>query len=89
MSESPPWRIVVTPQAEKELKRLPVRDQARVRTAIDTLATAPRRADVRKPRGSTDEWRLRVGDWRVRFRMDSAAKTLVILRVLPRGGAYR
>ena len=36
----------------------------------------------------TDELRLRVGDWRVRFRRDTAQRQLVILRVLPRGRAY-
>ncbi|MBI2893547.1 MAG: type II toxin-antitoxin system RelE/ParE family toxin [Deltaproteobacteria bacterium] len=34
-----------------------------------------------------DGYRLRVGDWRVLFRMDS--KTITVVRVLPRGGAYR
>ena len=33
--------------------------------------------------------RLRVGDWRVLYRVDAAASSLTILRVLPRGRAYR
>ncbi len=33
--------------------------------------------------------RLRVGDWRVLYRADIAAGVLTILRVLPRGRAYR
>jgi mRNA-degrading endonuclease RelE of RelBE toxin-antitoxin system len=35
------------------------------------------------------EWRLRVGDWRVRFDRDDEAQAIVVLRVLPRGRAYR
>jgi mRNA-degrading endonuclease RelE of RelBE toxin-antitoxin system len=35
------------------------------------------------------EYRLRVGPWRVRFRVDRKAGALVVLRVLPRGKAYR
>src|ERR1044071_6953668 len=43
-----------------------------------------RLTDVEPP-----EFRLRVGDWRVRFRIDRAAATLILLRVLPRDQAYR
>jgi mRNA-degrading endonuclease RelE of RelBE toxin-antitoxin system len=45
--------------------------------------------DVRKLRGKPNEWRLRVGDWRIRFGLDARAQTVVILQVLPRGRAYR
>ena len=34
-------------------------------------------------------YRLRVGDWRVLFEYDHAGHVLIILRVLPRGNAYR
>ena len=40
-------------------------------------------------RGKLNEWRLRVGDWRIRFGLDADTETVVILRVLPRGRAYR
>ena len=35
------------------------------------------------------QWRLRVGDWRVRFSRDPGSRTILVLRVLPRGRAYR
>ncbi len=38
---------------------------------------------------SSREWRLRVGDWRVRFTREQASRTVYVLRVLPRGRAYR
>jgi mRNA-degrading endonuclease RelE of RelBE toxin-antitoxin system len=38
---------------------------------------------------SSREWRLRVGDWRVRFTFDDEQRVIVVLRVLPRGRAYR
>jgi mRNA interferase RelE/StbE len=43
---------------------------------------------VVKLKGADEEWRLRVGDWRVRFTRDSAG-LVNVLRVLPRGRAYR
>jgi mRNA-degrading endonuclease RelE of RelBE toxin-antitoxin system len=39
--------------------------------------------------GIPDEWRLRVGDWQVRFRCDHPTRTLEALRILPRGQEYR
>jgi mRNA interferase RelE/StbE len=33
-------------------------------------------------------WRLRVGDWRVLLDIDENARTIKVLRVLPRGRAY-
>ena len=45
--------------------------------------------DVKKLAGTDDEWRLRVGDWRVIFWLDRDAQAYVITRVLPRKDAYR
>jgi mRNA-degrading endonuclease RelE of RelBE toxin-antitoxin system len=39
--------------------------------------------DVTRLQGVADEWRLRVGDWRVRFRDDHPTRTLEVLRILP------
>lgn len=88
MIDGSPWRVVITERAERELKRLARKDQGRIRSAIDALAAGPG-GDLRKLKGREDEWRLRVGVWRVRFRIDFKARVAVILRVLPRGSAYR
>ena len=55
--------------------------------ALDRLAENPGSVDIAKLGGN--EWRLRVGSWRVRFEMDNRAGVLRILRVLPRKEAYR
>jgi mRNA-degrading endonuclease RelE of RelBE toxin-antitoxin system len=44
---------------------------------------------VTRLQGVSDEWRLRVGDWRVRSRYDHPTRTLEVLGILPRGQAYR
>jgi mRNA-degrading endonuclease RelE of RelBE toxin-antitoxin system len=55
--------------------------------AIEQAAANDPRADIRKLTG-VEEYRLREGDWRVRFRREDASRQFVILRVLPRGRAY-
>ena len=83
MSE-PSWGIGYTPAARRDLRRLDAQVRARVLAAIERVATNDPRTDIRKLAGA-DEHRLRVGDWRVRFRRDAASREL---RVLPRGRAY-
>ena len=45
--------------------------------------------DVVRLSGRAGEFRLRAGDWRVRFTLDHTTQTVAVLRVLPRGRAYR
>ncbi len=58
-------------------------------TAVERLAESGR-GDIRRLQGTRDEiFRLRIGDWRLLFSQDLGAATLVVRRVLPRGGAYQ
>jgi mRNA interferase RelE/StbE len=83
------WEIVFAPRAEKDFRRVPSAMRARLLDAINTLVIRPPPGDVRKLQGSDDEWRLRVGEWRVRFTYVEMQHEVHILRVLPRGRAYR
>jgi mRNA interferase RelE/StbE len=56
--------------------------------ALERLVGERPAGDVTRLSG-TDEWRFRVGDWRVRFQRDDAARVIYVLRILPRGRAYR
>jgi mRNA interferase RelE/StbE len=84
------WRVEITRPATRDLRRLdrPVRE--RILAAIDGLAEDPPTGDTKRITGITPpQWRLRVGDWRVRFSRHPETRTVLILRVLPRGRAYR
>lgn len=82
------WRVELTRSAERDLRRLDPPVRRRVIDALTDLTVEPPVGDVRRLAGSGDEWRLRVGDWRVRFVRDSGTRTVTVLRVLPRGRAY-
>jgi mRNA interferase RelE/StbE len=74
-------------RAEADMRALDPPVAARIFDAIERLAETGQ-GDVKKLKGSDREYRLRVGNWRVRFeRLDS--QTYVILRVLHRRDAYR
>lgn len=59
----------------------------RIGQAVTRLAQTGQ-GDITKLAGR-EEWRLRVGTWRVRFRFDHDAHAIVVVRVLPRREAYR
>jgi mRNA interferase RelE/StbE len=82
------WTVVLTGSARRDLRRLDRPVAVRIVEALERLATTGQ-GDVQRLRGTTDEWRLRVGDWRVRFRYDTAADTIEVLHILPRGESYR
>jgi mRNA interferase RelE/StbE len=82
--------VVLTAQAERDLKRLPAAPFRRVIAAVRTLAAAPRPPGARKLHGSgPDDYRLRVGDYRVLYEVDDSACVVRIMRVRHRREAYR
>jgi len=84
----PHWRVLVDDRARKDLRRIDPPTRRRILNAIARLAQdAQLTGDVKRLRGS-HEYRLRVGDWRVRFERQDRQLVIVIVRVLPRGRAY-
>ena len=70
------------------MRRLDLQVAVRIEAAITQLASEEV-GDVRYLQGSGGEWRLRVGDWRVRFAFLPIEGALEILQVLHRREAYR
>lgn len=83
---SPDWSHQTTPPARRDLKRLDPPVRRRILDALDRFVLDPQSGDIRKL--DAVQWRLRIGEWRVRFSFDDERQVIVILRVLPRGRAY-
>lgn len=70
---APAWRVGLSPRAQRDFHRLDPQVPKRVEVALGGWLPGPA---FRRAKGyGTDEQRLRVGDWRVRFRRDVAAPT--------------
>ena len=82
------WQVRWRNRAEDDLDALPRQVRQRVVTAIDRLAETGQ-GQGWKLQGQPAEWRLRVGDWRIRFVFDYPNRTIEVLRVLHRREAYR
>ena len=82
-------RVEIAPAAQRQLRRLPPGVAARLRAPILALAIHPRPPGVTKVAGS-DFWRLRVGELRVIYVVDDAARLVVVLKVARRSeSTYR
>lgn len=84
----PHWRVVIDDRARKDLRRIDPPTRKRILAAITKLGqSAELTGDIKRLQGSS-EYRLRVGDWRVRFERDGRRLIITVVRVLPRGRAY-
>ena len=82
------WELEWTARAIRDLQQLDRQVAHRVREAVRRFA-ATELGDVKRLQARDREWRLRVGAVRVLFVYDHARNTLSVVRVLPRGRAYR
>jgi mRNA interferase RelE/StbE len=86
---SPRYRVDVAPAAQRQLRRLPPGDAARLRGPILALTIEPRPSGVAKLAG-TQFWRLRVGDLRVICKVEDRNLLVVVLKVARRSeSTYR
>jgi len=83
------YEILVETHAERDLRRLEADVFRRVVDGIRALAENPRPPGCRKITGSENDWRIRVGRYRVIYEIDDAARQVRIMRVRHRREAYR
>ena len=91
------YRVIILPEFEREVRRLRKRFprvHASYERAIELLETDPfnleRRADIRKlvdVRAGEGQFRLRLGDWRLRY--DIVGDEVVLHSMRPRRESYR
>lgn len=82
------YSIKLIPQAQKDLDKLSVKVFNKIKTAILKLSYAPR------PHGSikltqAEGYRIRVGDYRLLYRIDDNSKEIYVYRIKHRREVYR
>jgi mRNA interferase RelE/StbE len=81
-------RVIVSKPARKELEDIPIKQRAKIVSSLAAF-TQTGHGDIETIKPFVGEYRLRVGEWRVRFSLDAARGELVVLHVLNRRDAYR
>jgi len=79
-------QIVFSPTAKKQFLNLDRQIQIRIKAGIEKLAMVPPQGDITRLKSREDQYRLRIGDWRIIFR---AINVVQIIAILPRGQAYK
>jgi mRNA interferase RelE/StbE len=82
------YLLEVKQSAQRELDALDNAVFARIDRKILSLADSPRPSGCKKLKGYKDQWRIRVGDWRVIYLIDDRAKLVTITRVAHRREVY-
>ena len=88
--EEGPYQLTLKRQAIRALQRMPRQQAQRIRLEMERVAQNPDRRDLDiAPLTGRPGFRLRVGDLRIIFERDDAARAIDILRIAPRGQVYR
>lgn len=86
------YKLLIERRAIEELEILPGHIQERIKAKIkEILIQNPLpggKGDIKKLKNSP-YWRLRIGDYRVRYRPDRKEKKVYILSIQHRAKAYR
>lgn len=83
------YQVVVERSAEKDLKRLSSEVRTRAVAALLALGKNPRPTGSRKLAGTDNDWRIRVGDYRIIYEIADEIRIVRINRVRHRRDVYR
>ena len=83
------YRVLLERGAERHLARLSSEIHGRVIVAIQALANNPRPPGCRKLVGSKNDWRIRVGGYRVIYEIADEVRVVRVNRVRHRREVYR
>jgi len=81
--------LLIEHRAEKDLRKLDAALFLQIVARIKSLPENPHPPGSRKLSGSRNDWRIRIGDYRVLYEIDHKAKAIRIMRVRHRREVYR
>jgi len=82
------YEVIITPHAERDLRRLDRSTKNRILPAALALADNPRPQGCVKVKSEEKLWRIRVGDWRVGYEIHDATRVVRIITVAHRREFY-
>ena len=83
------YRIEFRPAALRDLEGFDKTARVRLGRKIEKLATNPRPSGVKKLAGEDGLWRVRVGDYRIIYRIEDDRLVVLVIRIGHRREVYR
>jgi mRNA interferase RelE/StbE len=83
------YTVIIPKPVQKQLDNLPEDIRQRITAKILSLTIEPRPVGVKKLKGFDHEYRVRVGDYRVRYEVNDKILTVLVLHCKHRRNIYR
>jgi mRNA interferase RelE/StbE len=83
------YRVEVAAEVAKQLRRVPRTDVRRIYATIELLADTPRPPGAKPLKGPPGRWRVRVGDYRIIYRINDDVLLVLVLAAQHRKDVYR
>ena len=75
------YSIVISKSVQKQINDLPSQIRSRMIEKIQSLAQEPRPSGVVKLKASGKEYRIRIGNYRVRYEIDDSSQIIRLLEL--------
>lgn len=83
------YAVQIAPAAVRQLRKLPPDARRRIQAAIELLADTPRPPGAKKLAGSSGDWRVRTGDYRIVYEIQDAQLIVLVLAMGHRREIYQ
>ena len=83
------YSVRLEPSAVRDLKALSRDVQRRIAEALDGLAVDPRPPASKPLKGAPARWRLRVGEYRIVYRILDDAVLVLVIQIAHRSSVYK
>ena len=83
------YEIRLTKRVERQLSKLVPEVQIRLQIAIDALDENPRPDGVKKLKGKDNQYRIRVGDYRIIYTIEDQELLIVVVQLGARSDVYK
>ena len=84
-----PYQVIIPKPVQKQLDTIPNKTRQRILDKIKLLADNPRLEGTVKLKGYSNEYRIRIGDYRVRYEIKDKELIIILLRCKHRRDVYR
>lgn len=83
------YQVEIVPAAKRQIKKLVNQTQELIIQRLEELAENPRPHGVLKMEGEENLYRIRVGDYRIIYKIQDRVLLIVVVKVGHRGDVYR
>jgi mRNA interferase RelE/StbE len=78
------WNLSIAGPAQKDFRKLPPKDQERIKATLILMESDPFKGDLKRLQGKETAWRRRVGNYRIIYDLYFDERLIVIQGIVRR-----